>query len=421
MKKSILLLIILILVCINFLQAKWINARDIRIYEDIYALKFINKDTGFAAGWSRYGSIMKTINGGESWEIKDSLPYQIFSINTLDGEMIYAAGSSLLNECGLLLHSTDGGKNWIPDYFDGKNRPFSYGFYNIELLNSETFLMCGYNGMIVKTSNSGFKWDTVHTGVNKEVFRILIFADENIGYAASGAGYDFENINKVYKTTDGGNNWFVIKERDSLLRIGTIKFVNPDVGYIFGKLDNKAIILKTTDSGLTWATNYIGRTDYLLTSADIVNENIILAAGEKNYVIKTTDGGLNWNEENSGGVNESYLSVECVDEFYGYLGASKGLIMKYDLFLNAEESNELSDITLYPNPIGEFAYFKLIEGNYGNYQLKIYDNTGAVIISQQGIAGRQIDVNLGTLETGIYFYSLLINNNKNLTGKFIKF
>lgn len=384
-------------------------------------MKFINKDTGFAAGWSRYGTIMITTNGGDDWTKRDSLSYQIFSINTLDGVIIYAAGYSLLNNCGLLLLSTDRGKNWMPDLFDGKDRPFSYGFYTIELLNSQTFLMSGYLGIIVKTTNGGIKWDTVHTGVNNEVFKIMDFADENIGYAASGAEYDYEKIDKIYKTTDGGNNWFEIRERDSLLKIGTIKFVNADVGYLFGKYDTRAVVLKTVDGGQNWTTNYNGRFDYMLNAADIVNENFILTAGEKNYVIKTTDGGQNWAEENTGGVGEGYLSVDCVDEYYGYIAATKGLIMKYDLFLDAKEPNRLSDIKLYPNPVGDFAYLKFDELNNVNYILKIFNNAGNELITQSGIADRQIDLNLKNLNTGMYFYSLLMNNNRTLTGKFIKF
>ncbi len=400
--------------------SKWTNARDPGVFENLYALKFINKDTGFAAGWSRYATIMKTTDGGENWEKRDSLPYQIFSINTLDGERIYAAGSSLINECGLLLLSTDQGQNWIPDFFDGKSRPFSYGFYTIELLNSQTYLMSGYYGIIVKTTNGGVKWDTVNTGVNNEVFTIMDFVDENIGYAASGAGYDFENINKIYKTTDGGNSWFVIKDRDSLLRIGTLKFVNADIGYIFGKYNTKAVALKTVDGGQNWSTNYNGRVDFMLLAADIVNENIIIAAGEKGYVIKTTDGGENWGEENTG-TGESYLSVECVDEFYGYIGATKGLIMKYDLFLDVNEKTpDIANIELYPNPIMDFAYFELDESNFHSYQLKIFDIIGNENLSLSGMADKRIELNLRNLKPGIYFYSLIVDNKKSITGKIIK-
>ena len=419
MKRILLLLIILNLVSINFLFSKWTNARDPGIFENLFAMKFINKDTGFAAGWSRYATIMKTSDGGENWEKRDSLPYQIFSINTLDGERIYAAGSSLINACGLLLISTDGGKNWIPDIFDGKGRPYSYGFYTIELLNSQTYLMSGYYG-IFKTTNGGIKWDTVSTGVNNEVFSIMNFVDENIGYSASGAGSDYENINKIYKTTDGGNNWFVIKERDSLLRIGTVKFVNADVGYIFGKYNTRAVVLKTVDGGQTWSTNYNGRNNFMLYAADNVNENILLSAGEHGYVIKTTDGGQNWGEENTG-TGESYLSVECVDEFYGYIGATKGLIMKYDLFLDVDENaTEMADINLYPNPVGDFAYIQIDETNYKVYQLKIFNVIGNENLSISGLAENRIEINLRNLKPGIYFYTLILDNKKSVTGKLIK-
>jgi len=421
LERIILLLIILNLVSINLLHSKWTNARDPGVFEDLYALKFVDKDTGFAAGWSRYGTILKTTNGGEDWVKRDSLPYQIFSLNTLDGVRIYAAGSSLINECGLLLLSTDQGKNWIPDLFDGKDRPYSYGFYTIELLNSQTYLMSGLNGIIVKTTNGGVKWDTVHTGVNNEVFTIMDFVDENIGYAASGAESDYENINKIYKTTDGGNNWFVIKERDSLLRIGTIEFVNADVGYLFGKLNSRAVVLKTVDGGQNWLTNYNGRDNYMLAAADIVNENFILTAGEKNYVIRTTDGGQTWVEENTGGVGEGYISVDCVDEYYGYIGATRGLIMKYDLFLDVEENAyDMTDVKLYPNPIDDIGFIQLDETNFQSYQLKIFDVIGYDALTLSGITGNKIELNLRNLKPGIYFYSLILDNKKTITGKLIK-
>ena len=421
MKRVILLLILINLANVNFSYSKWINARDPGIFEDLYAMKFINKDTGFVAGWSRYGTIMKTTNGGEDWTKKDSLPYQIFSINTLDGNIIYASGYSLLNNCGLWLFSTDGGSTWIPDLFDGNENPFSFGFYTMELLNNKTFLMSGNFGIIVKTTDGGLKWDTVNTGVNNEVFTIMDFADENTGYAASGAGYDYEKIDKIYKTTDGGNNWFVIRERDSLLKIGTLKFLNPDVGYLFGKYAQKAVVMKTVDGGFNWTTNYQGRTDYMLKGGDLANENFIIAAGEKNYSIKSTDGGQNWEEENTGGVGEGYLIVDCVDEFYGYLGATRGLIMKYDLFLDVEEPNLYSDISLYPNPVEDFAYIKFDKINVNKYILKIYNNQGNEILAQSGKTNSHIDLNLKYFNKGIYFYSLLINGKDLINGKFIKY
>jgi photosystem II stability/assembly factor-like uncharacterized protein len=401
-------------------MAKWTNVQDPGIFENIYGMKFLNKDTGFVAGWSRYASIMKTTNGGENWDKRDSLPYQLFSINTLDGESVYAAGSSLIRECGLLLISTDKGQNWIPDFFDGNLRPFCYGFYDIEILNNQTFLMCGYFGTIVKTTNGGINWDTMHTGVNNEVFTLLNFVDENIGYTTSFKGFDYENVRKIYKTTDGGNNWFVIKEPDSLLRIGTIKFFNADVGYLVGKYNTSAIVLKTVDGGLNWTSNYSGRSNFMLLTFDYINENIIIAAGEHGYVIKTTDGGQSWFEENTG-TGENYLIAECIDEFYGYLGATKGMIMKYNLFNDINEIDEISAINMYPNPVGDYSYFKLENINYSSYNLKIYDIRGNEKITKSGISGDMIDINLQMFGPGMYIYCLALDNQKYFTGKFIKF
>ena len=72
MKKTYFLTLILILTSINlFSQSGWFWQNPLPQGNQLFGVKFVNQNTGFATGES--GTVIKTTNGGSNWAVKTGI------------------------------------------------------------------------------------------------------------------------------------------------------------------------------------------------------------------------------------------------------------------------------------------------------------------------------------------------------------
>jgi len=130
-------------------------------------------------------------------------------------------------------------------------------------------------------------------------------------------GVDFNKTKgKIYKTIDGGENWYQVWEGDNLARVLLFDYQNPDTLYCStGIFDREAWdsdgdtqtpggvgILRSYDGGETWSRANTGIDNLYIGYLEMHPEDpqIIYAAagnfiyGPKGYIYKTTDGGDSW-------------------------------------------------------------------------------------------------------------------------------
>jgi hypothetical protein len=102
------ILIILITIANLFSQKDWIWQNPLPQGNTLLDVCSIDENTIIAVGY--YGTILKTYDGGSSWEIMNSGTNErliaVYFVNAFTG---YIAGG-----WGTLLKSSDGGKNWHP-------------------------------------------------------------------------------------------------------------------------------------------------------------------------------------------------------------------------------------------------------------------------------------------------------------------
>lgn len=149
---------------------------------------FINDSVGFINGTGN--TIRKTINGGISWYHSSNFnpPSYIYSVYFTSEQVGFAVGSSLL------LKTTDGGDNW--NVIDT-----NYSLLSVQFPSSNIGYAVGFNGTIVKTTDTGNNWFPQTSGVSNSVSLNSIFClNDTICYAVGDSG-------TILKTTDGGNNW----------------------------------------------------------------------------------------------------------------------------------------------------------------------------------------------------------------------
>ena len=137
-------------------------------------------------------------------------------------------------------------------------------------------------------SNNIFsQWVWINPLPTGENILCVDFINDNTGYIAT---YSFN----ILKTTDGGDSWNYITKLN-LIWPNKLQFVNENTGFVSAKESNSGNKLyKTTDGGKNWFST--ANTGEYIWSFDFPNANTgyLIVNGNENVLYKTTNGGLNW-------------------------------------------------------------------------------------------------------------------------------
>ncbi|MDH3269250.1 MAG: hypothetical protein OEM46_10395, partial [Ignavibacteria bacterium] len=249
------------------------------------------------------------------------------SIGRVYGMVVDETSPSTMYACGLdqgVWKTTNGGTNWTQ---------INNGIQLISVQalaickNSSQYLLAGTgagtNAGVYRTTDGGANWSQVNTGITETIsVQALMMhpTNPNIAWCAIFTG-TADAVNGIYKTTDGGANWFV-----SNTGIGTIKNflsfamspTDPNTIYagssfmVTGSTGPSAIY-KSTDGGSNWFLSSTGLpTDpteinpVRTLNVSNVNANVVVAGLFVNtatllggfYI--STDAGANWVQRNTG-------------------------------------------------------------------------------------------------------------------------
>lgn len=223
------------------------------------------------------GTIMKTTNQGDSWEVKhhlmgfDNLFRRIFFVSSTEGWIV--------GNDGIVLHTSNQGDDWSFRYLKE-----GYSIQGITFLNSSVGWLVGFksnSGFIWKTTDGGYTWDsTKYTGPRLHDIK---FKSDSVGYAIGDEGW-------VITTTDAGENWEFIKIATGP-SLRSIFCTNTDTLWIAGD----GGIFETTDGGNTWNTRFVVYD--AIRSITFISSEIGFAAGDGGILYRTTDGGNNWSQD----------------------------------------------------------------------------------------------------------------------------
>jgi len=184
---------------------------------------------------------------------------------------------------GTVLHTSDGGTTWAPQYANSTNY-----FQDVVCLNPSTAIITGATGFIAKTTNGGASWDTMSLGSTFGISSVK-FLDAKNGYAIE--QYSSSN-NKFFKTTDGGATWTTNSTGFGDI-IYSIAFANSSIGYAAGGgLLGAGAIYKTTDGGTSWFKQTIN-TSYAIYSICAI-DTVAWAVGYDGIILKTINNGEQW-------------------------------------------------------------------------------------------------------------------------------
>ncbi len=167
----------------------WSGVIDDAIF---YGLWFNNEETGWFGG-DRVA--MRTTNGGETFIDSMYIDSELHDIHFKDDSVGNAATFSRM------FGTTNAGINWYPVTLPSS---LATPFTERVTFVGDTGWAVSYGKTVFKTTNYGISWDSI-TNIPLGSQHLAF----SIEFPSSLTGYCGGSFGKIFKTTDGGFNWFI--------------------------------------------------------------------------------------------------------------------------------------------------------------------------------------------------------------------
>jgi photosystem II stability/assembly factor-like uncharacterized protein len=226
---------------------------------------------------------------------------------------------------------------------------------SIHIVDSNICYVVGWFETIIKTTNGGNNWVVIRNNAwgFGSSYDAVFFIDENTGWIA-GTGQ------KVLRTTNGGDS--IITDPLFAGNLHDMYFKDALTGIVTGSGTD---MFKTTNGGLNWYNivmpiGFVIPTFYKIS---FVNNQFGWVAGSDNRIFKTTDFGETWDTLSRIALNPQSVSMrfaEFVDENTGFVGGEQGYLFKStnggENFVRENSSsfppNEIISMFMYDHLIG---------------------------------------------------------------------
>jgi photosystem II stability/assembly factor-like uncharacterized protein len=197
--------------------------------ESFRDILFVNSSTGLVCG--DIGRLYKTTNAGANWTAKNpGTTLMLRSITNYNSGMFWMGGG--YGSEGVIVKSTNGGDSW--ETMQTFDRPIE----RIQFIDASTGFASS-DSRVYKSTNGGANWVDINLPTSG-YFLTFHMANANIGYAS--------NWDNTYKTLDGGATWY---EQNTVLPSTSMKDIefapgSTSIGWMCG---TDGAIINTTNSG----------------------------------------------------------------------------------------------------------------------------------------------------------------------------
>lgn len=246
------------------------------------------------------GSVLHTVDGGETWEKTILQTSSINSIFFIDDQTGWIVGNNTWR-------TTNGGMSWTKLNDWGS-------LYDVFFLDAQRGWACGNGSVAYWTTNGGANWNAVGP-IAGHTLSSIQFLDANNGWTCDIAG-------KLFRSTDGGRSWNLNFSAPQGSSFNTVQFFDSQEGWVIGG----DTFYKTTDGGATWIQKPVPPTTWTF-GADFAPDRLTgVAVGYFGNVIRTTDGGESWSIISPTGPRPSIYAVRMFDSQHGFYVGEKAML-----------------------------------------------------------------------------------------------
>jgi photosystem II stability/assembly factor-like uncharacterized protein len=356
--------------------------------------------------------------------------------------VMYIGGEELASGYNKLYKTTDKGVTWDSSITFGYLNNLS-SFY---FINKDTGWVEVFNGdrtTLYITTNGGLNFTPLSYNTGGPGYYVIYFLMEK--YNGNYIGYR-SNPEQIEKTTDGGLGWYPLpnlpsEPEDNIHQqydIRQITFINKDTGWV---TNGKAKIFKTTNGGNNWIVQlpppipniiWNGFNSFFIVNKDTIYSDYgTMYFGNNIYkgiIYKTTNGGLNWGYQlPDTSHNREFTWPFFINGLTGWFTNIKtlnggGPIIYTDIVkLGEKKTTKFELMQNYPNPFNPTTTIRFYLPQRANVYLTIYDINGRKIYTiinnfqlMNGYHSYCIEAfeTLG-LSSGTYFYRITASDTKS--------
>ena len=270
--------------------------------------------------------------------------------------------------------------------------------------------ICGGGNAFFRTKYGDGFWTKEYISRTPNTLDYMYTKDCITGYMVGSSGV-------AMKTTDHGYSWTTMSTGVAA-KLENVTFVNNLVGWIVG---DSSTILKTTDGGTHWS-KYIVQSNYHFDWVTFVDDSIGWIVGSTGVIMKTTNVGTTWNLVPSG-TTVALRAIFFKDKNHGYIVGDSGKVLLYDTTFTTTSGTERYDIQPvsfevsqnYPNPFNPTTTINFSIPHNELVELKVFDILGKevqTLTNQKYSAGSHtVQFNASHLSSVIYIYRLKAGEN----------
>ena len=395
-------------------------------HDDIH---FVDADTGWAVNVDGY--IYKTTDGGDTWTTQLYKPAASFRCVGFANSLKGWAGNlgpgsfSGTSDTTLLFQTNDGGATWAP--VTNISGPLGKGLCGISVVNDSVVYAVGRNtepAFLMKTYDGGSSWTSIDmTSYANDLIDCHFFSRDTgliVGNTVS-PGYPTSKALILY-TTDGGQSWsqYIGQSLDELC--WKIDFPSRTTGYVSvqnGGSNNVNHVFKTTNGGVSWQE--LGFSDGTMWLQGIGFINELTGWTGTSESVMTADGGLTWtpapmvtNFNRFRKINDT-TAYACGERIWKFSNIFNGIPhVKADKNYILEQN--------FPNPFSTKTTIRYRLSEKGHVILKITDMAGRTVSvpvnTVQQAGQHEVSIDLPCHSSTYFHYSLNVNNVQ-LTRKMI--
>ena len=420
--KAFILLLTVLCVCPAFAQESF-NLTEVYPTQPgllIRDIEFLTADIAVAVGYvsldnSQFSAVLSvTRDGGKTWSSGTLQNALLFDIDILNENELSVVGFSL-NGTAVVLRSVDGAVNWAVHQFDGTALPLITTLYTIDYLNNNTMIAAGFDGSIVRTTDSGVRWTVENTDSTWNIWNMAIRGESMIA-AAWRQPNIHDPYNKLYRSHDEGQSWSVLEAAgpDGMV-IEEVIYIDEGTLIGFGNVKNRYAVFKSVDNGQGWTTLYVSEDVGSLKTGYINSSGQIFGAGTASKIVYALDGET-WGEAHTDG-EDAVWNVDGIDDIVWFTG-SLGRIYEYNasMITDVQSVDSGAPVFAIHNGAENRLTFYGLQANVG-YDLKCATIDGR---SVSLTLNRDGHVDLGSLAEGLYVYVLVAGDQTIASGKVVK-